>query len=116
MEHCQALVGIWVFIRGPVQLAGGRLDRLDWRLQLLIRLVFLLISPLVPSILIYVDKRIDWKIRETEKELKEKFRKDEISAENCEAQLEIFKIREELFRDKAAIEKMLRNYTFVHEQ
>ena len=37
VEHCQALVGIWVFIRGPVQLAGGRLDRLDWRLQLLIR-------------------------------------------------------------------------------
>ena len=102
----QTIIGIRVLFYGPSRIFGKRLKKLTTTQKLLTNLIFLLICPLAPAILLYLNKRLARKIRLREKTLKSMF-KEEINEVNCKAQITVFENREEIIEEKRKLETII---------
>ena len=102
----QTIIGIWVLFFGPSRIFGEGVKRLTTTQKVLINLTFFFLSPLAPAILLYLNKRLERKIRLRDKALKNMF-EEEVNEVNCKAQLAVFANREEIINEKRKLETII---------
>ena len=102
----QTFIGIRIVLLGPSKIFGKRLKKLNRAQRYLTNIIFLIIAPLAPAILLYQNKRLERKIRLREKSLRTMFT-EEMNESNCKTQLLVFENREEIIEEKRQLENII---------
>ena len=101
----QTITGIYILVifwTKPSQIFGIGVNGFSPRQKILARVVFCLLAPVSPAVLIYVNKSRERKLRQNEKDL---MLMDEL---NISERISLFKVRQQLLKDKDQLEKLLR--------
>ena len=106
----QTIVGLRVLLYGPRRVLGPQFEEMSLIPTILLRLLFLLLSPLAPGLLLYLVTRHSRKVRRREKELLDlfKIRHDQtVSEVLVRQQLACFKAREEELKEREKLQRIL---------
>ena len=101
----QTIIGAYILVkfwRKPSQIFGIGINGFSQRATILARVIFILLAPVSPAILIYVNESAERKLRQNEKELML------LDETNISDRISLFEHRQQLIKDKDKLEKLLR--------
>ena len=100
----QTITGIYISVRfwtKPSQIFGNGLNGFSFPYRMLARLAFILLAPVSPAILIYVNKRRERELKRNENKL------SELNENEIIERLRLFKERQEILKEKDEVEGLL---------